>query len=78
MLIVLPVLFQGSSFAQTRQLDISAVLMEQATDIADGALRFIGNVVLNHEGALMYCDSAYFYAATNIIGCFQPCSHYTG
>lgn len=71
LLFVLSALFQGSSFAQTKQLDISAVVMEQAEDIADGALRFIGNVVLNREAAIMYCDSAYYYTATDVFEAFS-------
>lgn len=71
LLVVLPSLFQEGSFAQTKQLDISAVVMEQAEDVADGALRFIGNVVLNREGAIMYCDSAYYYTSTDVFEAFS-------
>ncbi len=46
---------------QPREIQMSAVLMEQATDIANGAYRLIGNVRFEHGGAVMYCDSAYYY-----------------
>ncbi|MEO8148034.1 MAG: OstA-like protein [Bacteroidia bacterium] len=32
--------------------------------------KLIGNVILGHEGALMYCDSAFFYNTTNSADCF--------
>lgn len=32
--------------------------------------KLIGNVILGHEGALMYCDSAIFYDATNSADCY--------
>jgi lipopolysaccharide export system protein LptA len=32
--------------------------------------KLIGNVILGHEGALMYCDSAIFYNTTNSADCF--------
>lgn len=32
--------------------------------------KLIGNVILGHEGALMYCDSALFFDATNSADCY--------
>jgi lipopolysaccharide export system protein LptA len=32
--------------------------------------KLIGQVILGHEGALMYCDSAWFYDVTNSADCF--------
>jgi len=45
--------------------------MEFDKNIAGGAYRLIGNVLFKHEGALMYCDSAYFYAANNSLDAFS-------
>ncbi|MDP2423845.1 MAG: OstA-like protein [Bacteroidales bacterium] len=33
--------------------------------------RLLGNVILEHEGALMYCDSAYLYENTNSFDAFN-------
>lgn len=38
---------------------------------ADGKNRLIGNVVFEHEGAIMYCDSAWLYAQENRIQAYQ-------
>jgi lipopolysaccharide export system protein LptA len=45
--------------------------MEYDKNIASGAYRLIKNVVFTHEGALMYCDSAYFYADINSLDAFS-------
>jgi lipopolysaccharide export system protein LptA len=45
--------------------------MEFDKGIAGGAYRLIGNVSFKHEGALMYCDSAYFYASSNSLDAFS-------
>ncbi len=45
--------------------------MEFDKNIAGGAYRLIGNVLFKHEGALMYCDSAYFYADINSLDAFS-------
>ena len=45
--------------------------MEFDKNIAGGAYRLIGNVSFKHEGALMYCDSAYFYASSNSLDAFS-------
>lgn len=39
--------------------------------IGSGAYRLKGNVVFTHEGARMYCDSAYFYPKTNSLDAFN-------
>jgi hypothetical protein len=46
-------------------------IMEFDKNIAGGAYRLIGNVEFKHEGALMYCDSAYFYAEVNSLDAFS-------
>jgi lipopolysaccharide export system protein LptA len=45
----------------TKQVQMTADWMEQAQEIANGAYRLIGNVRFEHEGTLMYCDSAYYF-----------------
>ena len=45
--------------------------MEFDRNIAGGAYRLIGKVSFKHEGALMYCDSAYFYADINSLDAFS-------
>lgn len=44
---------------------ISAQSMEYDENIGDRAMRLIGDVVLRHEDAYMYCDSGYLYRETN-------------
>lgn len=39
-------------------------------NISSGAKRLVGNVVLLHDGATMYCDSALFYDITNSVEAF--------
>lgn len=59
-------------FAQApNQVEQKADFMEYEKDIAEGAYRLIGNVVFSHEGALMYCDSAYFYPDINSLDAFS-------
>ncbi len=38
---------------------------------ADGKNRLIGNVIFEHEGALMYCDSAWLFTQENRVKAFQ-------
>ncbi|MDA3954026.1 MAG: organic solvent tolerance protein OstA [Bacteroidales bacterium] len=37
----------------------------------EGARRFTGNVIFEHQNATMYCDSAYIYGTQNIIHAFS-------
>jgi len=53
------------------QVDQKADYMEYDKNIAGGAYRLIRNVVFSHEGAFMYCDSAYFYPETNSLDAFS-------
>ncbi|MBC7412566.1 MAG: hypothetical protein H7331_08960 [Bacteroidia bacterium] len=39
-------------------------------NVSSGAKRLVGNVVLLHDGATMYCDSALFYDITNSVEAF--------
>jgi hypothetical protein len=54
-----------------RQVEQTADYMEFDKNIGGGAYRLIHNVKFTHEGALMYCDSAYFYSATNSLDAFS-------
>ncbi len=60
-----------SAQQSTRQVQVKADFMEQAQEIANGAYRLIGNVVFEHGGAIMYCDSAYNYVANNSLEAFS-------
>jgi hypothetical protein len=53
------------------QVEQKADYMEFDQGIAGGAYRLIKNVEFKHEGALMYCDSAYFYKASNSLDAFS-------
>ena len=56
------------SFSQTNttRLDFDADYVMFNKNIGNGAERWIGNVVFKHAGSIMYCDSVYYYADTNI------------
>jgi len=54
-----------------RQVEWDAEYMEYDKNVADGAYRLINNVVFRHQGALMYCDSAYFYKESNSLDAFE-------
>ena len=56
---------------QTRKINHDADNMEFDKNLANGAYRLLGNVVFSHEGAIMYCDSAYFYSTTNSLDAFD-------
>jgi len=66
------ILIPTISFSQnTRQVEWEAADVAMDASIAGGAYRLIGNVVFRHEGALMYCDSAYFYPGENSLDAFK-------
>jgi lipopolysaccharide export system protein LptA len=71
LLIILLAVFLHTVAQKPKQVDISALHMEQALDIANGAYRFIGNVRFDRSGASMYCDSAYYYSPTDIFEAFS-------
>ena len=54
-----------SSFAQeekVKRIELrNAEVLEYDESLGKKARRLIGNVIFEHEGALMYCDSAYLY-----------------
>ncbi len=74
MLIFLSFCFSISSFAQEKkgkQIQIKkAKFLKYDTKIGD-INRLIGDVVFEHEGALMYCDSAWLYDKENKIRAFK-------
>jgi len=59
------------SAQEIRQVEASADDAEFNQGIAGGAQRLIGHVRFTHEGAIMYCDSAYFYGETNSLDAFS-------
>jgi lipopolysaccharide export system protein LptA len=44
---------------------------EYNEEISQGARRFIGDVIFEHNNTKMYCDSAYMYSKQNIIHAFS-------
>lgn len=50
---------------KVRKINFSAVNMEFDNSINDGTFKLSGNVIFEHEGAKMYCDSAYYYPNSN-------------
>lgn len=50
----------------TTRLDFDADYVMFSKTIGDGAERWIGNVIFKHAGSVMYCDSVYYYADTNL------------
>ncbi len=65
-------IFLIPSFAQqTRKINHNSDNMEFDKNLANGAYRLLGNVVFKHEGAVMHCDSAYFYSDINSLDAFD-------
>lgn len=66
-LLVLSLLINASLFAQPiKKLKIIQADYLEGIDNKSGKLKkLIGNVILEHEGALMYCDSAYHFENKN-------------
>lgn len=63
--------FPGAKAQTIRQVEWEATYAKYDENIGQGADRLVGNVVFRHEGALMYCDSAYYYARTNSLDAFS-------
>ncbi|MBN1791570.1 MAG: organic solvent tolerance protein OstA [Bacteroidales bacterium] len=70
-LVLVSVFASRLSAQEIKQVEASADDAEFNQSIAGGAQRLIGNVRFTHEGAIMYCDSAYFYGATNSLDAFN-------
>lgn len=62
----------GSLYAQqTTQIEIdNADTFEGDESLGKNVSRLIGNVRFRHQGAIMYCDSAYLYQETNSLDAF--------
>ena len=56
---------------KTTQVQFNAATMQMDKEMGNGAKRLIGNVEFTHEGAKMYCDSAYFYSELNSLDAFS-------
>lgn len=71
-LILASVLLSLNGLAQ----NTTKVLLQQADnlkynkDLGEDLRRVIGNVIFEHDGALLYCDSAYFYELANSVEAF--------
>lgn len=53
------------------QVQFSANTTEVDAKLGKDTRRLLGNVVFEHAGAKMYCDSAYFYAKRNSLDAFN-------
>ncbi len=62
----------SSAYSQTRSIQIvQANSLKYDRITAPNLRKLIGDVILKHKGALMYCDSAYFYASRNMFEAFS-------
>jgi hypothetical protein len=71
--VVVPLFFMQGIKAQTkkRKIDFEANIVQVSKTIAPDAKRLLGNVVFKHQGAIMYCDSAYYYSDSNSLDAFS-------
>ncbi len=70
-MLVLILLLVNDTYAQKKKIEIKAADgLFFNSQISSGAKRLVGNVILAHEGALMFCDSALFYEITNSVDAF--------
>ena len=60
---------KGNAQEKKRVEILQAESLEQSENIAN-AQRLINDVIIRHEGVLMYCDSAYTYEGTNRVDAF--------
>ena len=58
-------------FAQSKKIEVKNANTLEADNRVPGAQRLIGNVIFEHEGTLLYCDSAYLFDATNKMQAFS-------
>jgi lipopolysaccharide export system protein LptA len=71
LLFCFPVLLSGQPSSAENQIEIvQADALKIDKNIGIDARRLIGNVILKHKDALMYCDSAYFYSTKNSLEAF--------
>ncbi len=50
---------------------LRANFQDFSVDVHPDATRLIGNVIMRHEGVIMYCDSAYLYDSSNSLDAFS-------
>ena len=63
---------QANTLAQTKRKKITIQQADKGFyNKGSDRNRLIGNVVFEHEGAIMYCDSAWLYGSENRIEAFQ-------
>lgn len=61
----------SSAFAQTKKIElVRANTLKFDKKLGIDAQRILGNVQFKHEGAMMYCDSAYLYNESNSLDAF--------
>jgi lipopolysaccharide export system protein LptA len=58
-----------SAYAQRMRIHMNAGELRHSSSLGD-MTRALNNPVFEHEGAYLYCDSAWLYEATNTIDCF--------
>jgi hypothetical protein len=58
-----------SAQAQRTQIRINSGRMEHNSQLGE-QLRMLDNPVFEHEGAYLFCDSAWMYEATNTLDCY--------
>lgn len=63
--------FSDEKTEKTRRITFDAQSMEMDQSVAPDARRLIGQVTFEHEGVVMHCDSAYFYAERNALDAFS-------
>lgn len=54
-----------------KQINVRNANSLEFDETLSGAQRLIGNVIFEHEGTLLYCDSAYLYESTNKLDAFS-------
>jgi lipopolysaccharide export system protein LptA len=71
-LLISALFFSDASFAQqSTQIEIdNADTFEGDESLGKNVSRLLGNVRFRHQGALMYCDSAYLYQEANSLDAF--------
>lgn len=67
---MLSLLAIGETKAQSKIELLGAKILKFDKELGVDAQRLIGNVRFKHEGAIMYCDSAYLYNADNSLDAF--------
>jgi lipopolysaccharide export system protein LptA len=70
-LVVLLFLMASAYSQKVAQVKFSANTTEVDAKLGKDTRRLLGNVVFEHEGARMYCDSAYFYSKRNSLDAFN-------